>query len=778
LGLALATALWSAVQTINSEARASYARAAAILGQDQLAQLIREDGRRIDQQVFVTLRKGGWLVSPILEGVRRFGDARVRVLGFDPLTSPSQAQMQHLSERGALRDFISGPGLVYAAPQTAEMLRGYVSQRLRDKADLPLGLVITDIAQAQVLLEAPGQISRLVLWPDQPLGRRSLKDLAPELHQIEPSGVNGLAQLTDSFHLNLTAFGFLSFAVGLFIVHSTIGLAFEQRRPVFRTLRAVGLPARSLMVLLLGELLLFAILAGLLGVGLGYLIAAALLPDVAATLRGLYGANVEGSVALRGSSVAQGIAIAFIGTIVAAGQGLWKVWSLPLLASAQPQAWLRASERVLRFQIATAVVLFIAAVGISLFGSGLFWGFMLLAALFLASALILPWLLTVFLRFGQRLARGPLSEWFWADTRQQLSGLSLSLTALLLALAANVGVGTMVSSFRQTFVDWLDQRLASELYVTARSEKESSAIRTWLASRADAVLPIWSAEVQIAGAPATIYGFADHVTYRKNWPLLSAENGAWDQVARGEGVLINEQLARRHKHSLGEMISLPGGWQTRIVGIYSDYGNPLGQVMVAIEQLLDRYPDAPRLRYAIRVDPAKAPALAAELRNAFDLPEENLIDQAAIKALSLNTFERTFAVTAALNVLTLGIAGMAIFASLLTLSSMRLTQVAPVWAIGVTKLDLAMMEVGRSILLAALTSVVALPLGIGLAWVLLAVVNVEAFGWRLPMYLFPVEWLRLGCLALLAGALAAALPALRLERLSPAQFLKVFADER
>jgi putative ABC transport system permease protein len=109
---------------------------------------------------------------------------------------------------------------------------------------------------------------------------------------------------------------------------------------------------------------------------------------------------------------------------------------------------------------------------------------------------------------------------------------------------------------------------------------------------------------------------------------------------------------------------------------------------------------------------------------------------------------------------------------------MRLTQVAPVWAMGVTRLDLAKLEVGRSILLAALTAIIALPLGIGLAWVLLAVVNVEAFGWRLPMYLFPSEWLRLAGLALLAAALAAALPAMRLARLSPAQLLKVFADER
>lgn len=92
LGLAMATALWSAVQTINSEARTSYARAAAILGQDRLSKLVREDGAPIDQQVFVTLRKGGWLVSPMLEGARRFADTRVRIIGFDPLSSPPQAQ--------------------------------------------------------------------------------------------------------------------------------------------------------------------------------------------------------------------------------------------------------------------------------------------------------------------------------------------------------------------------------------------------------------------------------------------------------------------------------------------------------------------------------------------------------------------------------------------------------------------------------------------------------------------------------------------------------------
>ncbi|TIN19634.1 MAG: FtsX-like permease family protein, partial [Mesorhizobium sp.] len=458
--------------------------------------------------------------------------------------------------------------------------------------------------------------------------------------------------------------------------------AFEQRRPVFRTLRALGLPARVLVLLLIAELLTFALLAGLVGVALGYVVASALLPDVAATLRGLYGADVPGTLLIRPAVWAAGLAIAVIGTLVAAAQSLWRLWHLPLLAPAQSRAWARASERALRAQGVAAMVLLLTAAGIAHFGSGLEAGFALLAALLLGAALALPLVLTGILHLGGRLARGPLAEWFWADTRQQLPGLSLALMALLLALAVNVGVSTMVSSFRLTFTGWLDQRLASELYVSARTEAEATAIRDWLAQRSDAVLPIWSIEGRVAGQPAAIYGVADHATYRDNWPILSAVPEVWDRIATGDGALINEQLARRQELGLGDQITLPGGWRASIVGVYADYGNPIGQVIIGIDTLLQHYPDVSRLRYAIRIASGKVEALAAGLRAEFGLPAQNVIDQAGIKVFSLKVFERTFRVTAALNVLTLGVAGLAMFASLMTLSGMRLPQLAPVWAMG------------------------------------------------------------------------------------------------
>jgi putative ABC transport system permease protein len=153
---------------------------------------------------------------------------------------------------------------------------------------VPGGIALADIAVADRLLGRGGAIDRLLILPNQPLVQPSLADVAPELERRLPGAEAEIARLTDSFHLNLTAFGLLSFAVGVFIVHGAVGLAFEQRRPTFRTLRARGLPARRLLLLLGVELLFLALVAGAAGMALGGLVAAALLPDVAATLRGLY----------------------------------------------------------------------------------------------------------------------------------------------------------------------------------------------------------------------------------------------------------------------------------------------------------------------------------------------------------------------------------------------------------------------------------------------------------------------------------------------------------
>ncbi|MEX0366833.1 MAG: ABC transporter permease, partial [Ruegeria sp.] len=177
-GLALATALWSGVQAINAEARASYDAAASTLGDGQFEQIVPRVGDRISQDDFVKLRRAGWLVSPVIEG--RLND--VRFLGFDPLSSPAgfgagaQGQTQDLPE-------LLDPGRILANAETA----------LRMPADLTIvvdpsiapDIAVGDIGVVQRILKR-SDLSRLIVQPTQPLNRPPLSDIAPDLQSLAP----------------------------------------------------------------------------------------------------------------------------------------------------------------------------------------------------------------------------------------------------------------------------------------------------------------------------------------------------------------------------------------------------------------------------------------------------------------------------------------------------------------------------------------------------------------------------------------------------------------
>ena len=770
-GLALATALWSGVQAINAEAKASYTAASATLGEGSYDQLSRRDGQPMTLETYVALRRAGWLVSPVTEG-RLEGE---RIVGLDPLTAPGGLGPVRIADGTDVGAFLSGRGQVFGQQAALDAIPEGPDKIL--SPDTAPGTVVTDIGVAQRLLDRPGQIDRLIVAPDQPAAQPPLAEVAPDLTRRVAQSGSDIGKLTDSFHLNLTAFGLLSFAVGLFIVNGAIGLAFEQRRPVVRTLRALGVPLRRLMVLMAAELAVMALVAGAIGVVFGYIIASLLLPDVAATLQGLYGATVAGTLQLRPAWWLSGLGIALGGTVLAAAAAFWRLAQLPLLAGGSPRALSMAATRSARAQGVIAIALLLVAVLLALTAQGLVAGFALLGSMLIGAALALPLILDRVLALAERAATGVRAQWFWADTRQQLPGLALALAALLLAMAANVGVSTMVGSFRQTFTGFLDQRLASELYVTADDPAQAAALVDYLTPRVRAILPIQSAPAQVAGLPTEVFGARDDATYRDNWRFLSSAPDAWDAVAEGSAILINEQLSRRSGLTLGDIVPL-GARDFAVAGIYGDYGNPIGQAIIAEPVFQALYPETEPLRFGLRLPSGDVPALVQALQTDLELPPANTINQAGIKAFSLAIFDRTFTVTTALNILTLAVAGFAILMSLLTLAALRVPQLAPAWAMGLTRAELGRLELIRAVLLAVLTAVVALPLGLALAWALLSIVNVAAFGWKLPMFLFPASYLQLGGFALLAAALAALWPAWRLARTPPSDLLKVFSNER
>nr|WP_207196993.1 FtsX-like permease family protein [Pseudomonas sp. TH08] len=795
-GLWLATSLLTGVEALNSQARDSYARASQLIGGEPQASLSMPNGATFAQQWFVDLRRQGWPVSPLLQGrlfLKGHDDQRLQLMGIEPVSLPADSAVAGQAmpiER--VVEFFTPPGSTWISPETLQVLslqEGATPQTLNGQKLPPLlaqkdmapGVLLVDIGVAQTLLEQPGQLSRLLLP----------KDFHGELPvtfkgqlQLKSSGEeNNLARLTESFHLNLDALGFLSFVVGLFIVHAAIGLALEQRRGLLRTLRACGVSARMLIGCLIVELGVLALIGGVLGVISGYWLASVLLPDVAASLRGLYGAEVAGQLRLSPWWWFSGIGLSLLGALLAGANSLLRAARLPLLAVADPQAWHQQYARWLRRQGWLALLLGVIALAALVWGDSLASGFVLMAGLLLGAALALPVLLSGVLNQLLGRSRSVLGQWFLADCRQQLPALSLALMALLLALAANIGAGSMTAGFRQTFNDWLEQRLSAELYINPSNPAQAREMYSWLKQQphVTAVLPNWQVAVTLQGWPADVFGVIDHPYYRQHWPLLDVSGGdPWGHLATDDAVMLSEQLARRLKLHAGEHLSIStpnGAWSPRIVGIYADYGNPKGHLLVNVNHLLRGWPQLTPNRFNLRIDPQNIPAFLSALQARFALDDSRIVDQARLKGWSVQVFERTFAATAALNSLTLAVAGVALFISLLTQSQSRLGQLAPLWALGVTRRQLMLLNLGQTWLLAVLTLVLALPLGIALAWCLDAVINVQAFGWRLPLRVFPWQLLQLMGLALLATLLASAWPLYSLYRTQPADLLRTFAHE-
>jgi putative ABC transport system permease protein len=244
LGLALATALWSGVQAINARRGRAMTPPPRRWGRT---------GWRGWSGAMAGLLPGGLRgapacglpVSPVITGEVRDAAGGLRLIGIDPFTAP-EAGTRHTRQWRRGGGGVSGGGRPPAdvgATANGRLPAGLPPIAILDT--VPPAAAITDIATAARLL-----------GPDRPRlpDRRAgpARRPAPAEPATTPAAgtadaAGDVARLTDSFHLNLTAFGLLSFGVGLFIVHAAIGLAFEQRRAVFRTLRAVGLPLRTLM---------------------------------------------------------------------------------------------------------------------------------------------------------------------------------------------------------------------------------------------------------------------------------------------------------------------------------------------------------------------------------------------------------------------------------------------------------------------------------------------------------------------------------------------------
>ena len=213
---------------------------------------------------------------------------------------------------------------------------------------------------------------------------------------------------------------------------------------------------------------------------------------------------------------------------------------------------------------------------------------------------------------------------------------------------------------------------------------------------------------------------------------------------------------------------------TTVAGVVRDYSSDRG--FIALDRRFWEEhlgPEAPNgialyLRDGLDPEPVVG-RLQAELSEDYALEirsNQTLREQAEL------VFDRTFSVAEALQVIGIAVAAIGVLASLMALWLERKRELATLRALGLTPRQLGSLLLFESGLLAGLSWLFALPMGAGLAWILLRVIQERSFGWSLPMSQPTGGWLGNLGLALLAAALATIIPILRSRRLSVATALR------
>ncbi|WP_020395972.1 FtsX-like permease family protein [Thiolinea disciformis] len=758
-GLCAGVALWSAVQIINGHARASYEQGNQVLGAQAYYWIRAKDETGVSTADYAQLRRQGFReVYPVVQGVLLSAKQQaIPIIATDPIALPVQAIQTNTSatEFNGLA-FMQAPYQAWFPPSLARELGVQVNERLllKDGQTMPPALLQTQTQQGrQVLLDIAPALSLLkrdklsylaVTQLSEPEKTRLQQSLPAHLSLVENRQSVDLSQLTQSLHTQLSAMSLLSFAVGLFIVFNAVRFSLWYRRPTLRTLRLMGVSVSTLSLAIAVETLVWSLVGSGLGLALGYLLSQSLLPTVSSSLQSLYGANLGSDIIFQTRTLLWAWLLTLGGLILALALPLWQQLRLPVLPSNTLSTHWRSDQRTRKRLLIAASVLALLAIFIYPLIHQLIQGFILLGMVLLAAAWALPALLASSLKLLEYLLPPDSfkARWLIRDGWAQLPALRTAMMALLLALTANLGVEMLVGSFRTALSTWLEQRIAADFYVQGSSQFKLQTLlddpntADWLA----AVNERTQISLRWQEHPLLLRGVNPSAPDSQTISFTQALPDAlktWQAAdSQQQWVLANEQLHYLAGVKLGDSLALEtpqGPVAFQVIGFVHDYGNPYYQLFLP-NSLLKRYwPHAEPWNTSLWLKDQRFAAQAEQALLKAGAKAGDWVEQKTIKSLSLSIFDRTFAMTAAMNSLTLWVASIALLAALMAILQERLPEFAQWRALGVNRLEQWLVMSTPLFIWAGITWLAALPLGALLSWILIHKLNVMAFGWSMPL---------------------------------------------
>jgi putative ABC transport system permease protein len=813
LGIALGTAVYLSISLAGASALRSFSDGVlAVAGKAEWR--LTSPGAPIPESLFLQVRGLPEVkaAAPVVESVLELNEpyqGPVLLLGIDPFSESSFRSYQFsggFEDANVLVDFLRTPhGVLVSAPlaqrlkltpgdtlpvvvgsRKEELMVVGVFQTERGLYPLEGAFLLMDIAWAQELLGRVGRLDYIDL-----LGARP-QELPHKLQAVLPAGVDvnwpgaqaqQMEGLVSSYRLNLSVLSAIALFVGMFLIYQSVTLSVVRRRREIGLLRTLGMSKGQVLALFLAEGAVSGMVGGLVGLGLGLLMAKGALNFMSHTLTSLYAPVVARDPAFTASVFLQAWTLAVSATLVAA--------LLPALEAAQIRVravWYR--EELEERLESRAGLIFLGGLAALVLagilslresrGSPPLSGFASAFLILLAFALFTPLAARLLGRGAKPLLRpllGPAGDLGCRYLAGSLSRSAVSIAALACALGMLIAVAVMIGSFRQTVDQWVSRSISGDIFF-GPAVFSTAAYDHYLPPE---VVPDLRQDPEVADLylyRCVRIPFRDRfiLVIGGSFEVLARQGPLW--FRRGEGekitlqareqgqVMISEPMAGTFGYKEGDTIVIPtpsGEQRLSIAGVFYDYRTDGPSVWMDITQFRRFWQDD-HLN-AVRIylkDKGNLEEFRAELHARYGGNYRLLaLSHANLRSGILQIFDDTFALTYALEGVAVVVAVFGIITTFLVLIMDRERELALLQALGASSRQIIGMVLVESGLASFLSFALGASAGSLLSLLLILVINKQTFGWTIRLFFTPDIYWQTLLLVLVLGLAAGAYPAWR-----------------
>jgi putative ABC transport system permease protein len=669
-------------------------------------------------------------------------------------------------------------------------------------------LGIMDISVAQELFNMPGKLSHIDLLVDDrtPAGQATLariRAILPASAQIvRPQARNqSVESLTDAFELNLTALSLLALVVGMFLIYNTITFSIVQRRPLFGTLRCLGVTSNEIFRMVLAESALLGVIGAALGLGLGILLGRGAVALVTRTINDLYYVVNVRSMNVDPLSLLKGFGLGVGAAVLASLAPAYEATSIPPISVLKRSNIEQRVHRVLPFVAGAGVMLFLIGAAMLLLTKNLVVNLGGIFGVVVGLALVSPQFTTWLMHLLTPIAGwgfGVIGRLATRTMYNAISRTSIAIASLMIAVSVIIGLQTMIGSFRVTVQDWLDATLLADIYVSAPSDgvnNVNNVIAPNLVGMFRAV-PGVQAVTTLRRVPISFRVGDDDTQNWQSAELLAVHaevprqaasyvwteqpaDAMWQQMLDHDEVQVSEPFANRYGITQAQnKLTLQTGQGTRafrVTAVYYDYSADQGIILMRRE-MFDRYwQDRQITSLAIYLDATaqqNVSGVVSEMRRQFAGRELVISANRDLRASALAVFDRTFAITGALNLLATVVAFIGVLSALMALQIERTRELGMLRANGMTLGQLWRMTLLETGLMGGAAGLFSMPTGYLLALILIYIINLRSFGWTIQMNLQWATFAQALLVAIVSALLASIYPMLRMGRIQIASAVR------